>query len=899
MKRFLPAVLAVSVLTAAAAAAVAAPRAAVPQGKTAVKPAPVKADGRRAMEHLNVLAADDMKGRASGTAEYQKAADYVSARFKELGLQPGGENGSWFQQVRLADLKTFAQPVRLEITAPQRRVYFAGSDRDFEPVIGTGSGVVSGKLAFGGYGIVSETARWNDYDGVDVEGRIVMILPGAPAGFGADEAKAWTLAKRVKAAAERGAVGLIVMDLAVPGQSLATVPRAPRALPGRTDSPAGFVVMRTTRGFCDDAFYVAGKSWRYHASRMMREKKPNPVAIDTAVTMEVHAVWDNRTAPNVIGVLPGTDPVLRNEYIVFGGHLDHEGVGVDGFVYNGADDDASSTATILEVLRLLRANEFKPRRTLVFAAWAGEELGLEGSGWYTEHPLFPLEKTALYVNVDMVGTGDTDLWVGGLYEFSELFDIIKTGLDPDIARKLHPRLQYRGSDHTSFSNKGVTWISLRSGNPLTAELDDEHPEYHQPGDKAEYIQPELLELAANYNYQVITTLANTDAKLLDPLYRTRFIHRDATIVDMHNDTISRYMDGEDLTKDLAVGHIDIPKLGKGSVDLSVFAAYVAVPRNETEKQTAARRAFDEIDAIHRLVSENPDHLALVLGPSDVAPLQAANKTGVLVAIEGGYAIENDLSLLRSFHKAGVRLMTLTHWNRTDWADASGDERAELGGLTAFGEQVVREMNRLGMIVDVSHVHDETFWDVLRVTTRPVVASHSCARGLSDHFRNLSDEMLKALAANGGVVGINFAPGFLKVALDRAQNEALAEVSKKYGLTGNPGSWDKADPAVRARALAELNEKTAAFDKTVGVADVKTVVDHIDHVVKVTGNADHVGIGSDFDGISTTPKGLENVGKLMGITEELRARGYKEADIRKILGGNFMRVFRAVTGTPAK
>ena len=153
---------------------------------------------------------------------------------------------------------------------------------------------------------------------------------------------------------------------------------------------------------------------------MMREKKPAPVAIPTAVEMEVHAVWDSRTAPNVVGIMPGTDPKLRNECIVFGGHLDHVGVGIDGFVYNGADDDAASAATILEVLRVLKANHFSPRRTLVFAAWTGEEMGLLGSAWYTEHPAFPLDRTALYMNIDMVGTGDSDLWVGGLYEFAEL-----------------------------------------------------------------------------------------------------------------------------------------------------------------------------------------------------------------------------------------------------------------------------------------------------------------------------------------------------------------------------------------------------------------------------------------------------------------------------------------------
>jgi membrane dipeptidase len=894
MKYPLPTLLVIGLVAGAFAAGIA-----DPQANPGLRPATVRPDGNRAQEHLRFLASDKMKGRRSGTAEYRKAAEYVAARFKEYGLEPAGDKGTWFQEVEIKNFRDFVQPIRLEITSPQRRVYFAGRDRDFRPVSGTGSGIVKGKLAFAGYGVVSEKARWNDYEGLEAKGRVILILSGVPAAVDAEERKGWTLDTKIKLAVEHGAAGLIEMDLSAPGEQLSTVQRPSGSIQKKDACPAGFIVMQATRAFCDDVFYVAGKSWRYHASRMMREKRPSPIAIDTAVEMEAHAIWDDRTAPNVVGVMPGTDPGLKDEYIVFGGHLDHLGIGIDGFVYNGADDDASSAATMLEVLRVLQANNFKPRRTLVFGAWMGEEMGLRGSTWYTEHPPFPLEKTALYMNIDMVGAGDTDLWVGGLYEFSELYDIVREGLSPEMRKRLNARLQYKGSDHMAFSRKAIPWISLRTGNPLTPELDDEHPEYHHPGDRPEYSRPELLELAADYHYRLITNLANTDRKLMDPRFFTGYIHRDATIIDMHCDTISRYMAGEDLTRDLPAGHIDIPKLKRGSVDLQVFAAYVGAPRSETDKNTAAKRAFDQIDAIHRLIAEYPGDLALVLAPSEVEPLKALNKTGVLIAIEGGYAIENDLSLLRSFYKAGVRLMTLTHWNRTDWADASGDEQAALGGLTEFGEQVVKEMNRLGMIIDVSHAHDETFWDVLRVTTKPVVASHSCARALSDHFRNLTDDMLRALAKNGGVIGINFAPGFLNAALDKKENEALPEIARRYGLPENPASWDRVDPALRKKALAELREIMAEFEKTAGVVDVGTVVNHIDHVVKVTGSADYVGLGSDFDGISSTPKGLENIGRIMGITEELRTRGYKEVDIRKILGQNFMRVFNAAAQPAVK
>jgi membrane dipeptidase len=390
-------------------------------------------------------------------------------------------------------------------------------------------------------------------------------------------------------------------------------------------------------------------------------------------------------------------------------------------------------------------------------------------------------------------------------------------------------------------------------------------------------------------------LANNRAELIDPKFRAEFVHKDTAVVDFHCDTISRYMNGEDLRRDLPHGHLDIPKLKRGAVDLEVFACYVAAPVNDAEKTQTAKKAFDQIEAVYRLVAENPEDLEVVKAPAEFQGIRNTGKTGILIGIEGGYAIENDIGLLDAFFRAGVRLMTLTHWSRTDWADASGDAAAELGGLTGLGEKVVKEMNRLGMIIDLSHAHDETFWDVMRVSAAPVVASHSCARALSPHHRNMSDEMLRALAKNGGVVGINFSPGFLDAEIAKKQNELLSQVAQKHGLPGDYREILKAEPEKRQAFEAEFKVRLAELQKTLPPVEIQKLVDHIDHVVKVTGSADHVGLGSDYDGISATPAGLENIGQLSRITAELAARGYKEGDIRKILGGNFLRVFDAVQG----
>jgi membrane dipeptidase len=497
------------------------------------------------------------------------------------------------------------------------------------------------------------------------------------------------------------------------------------------------------------------------------------------------------------------------------------------------------------------------------------------------------------MNIDMVGTGDSDLLVGGMTEFAELYEVVKRGLDADTIKKLKPRPNYRGSDHTSFWGKNVPAISLRTGEALTEKLDDEHPEYHLPGDRPETIDPELLRLACQYHADILQSLGSSRENLLDPVYRTLFLHREASVVDMHCDTIARAMAGEDLSQDLPKGNIDIPKLKRGGVDLEVFACFAPPPANETEKGRSGNGVFAQIEAVNKLVDKNPGDLALVRSVDEAGAARNASKTGVLIGIEGGYAIENDLVLLREFYRAGVRLMTLTHWTATDWADASGDPKPVHGGLTEFGESVVREMNKLGMIIDVSHAHDETFWDVLRVSKAPVIASHSCCRALASHHRNLSDEMLKALAEKGGVVGVNFWPGFLIEGYEAKWATLFEKTAAEHNLPADRAAIWMAEPAVRDKFFADFETRWAAVKKTLPAVDVKTVVDHIDNIVKVTGDADHVGLGSDYDGTSEIASGLENIGLLPNITKELVARGYKPEDIRKILGGNFLRVFGAV------
>jgi len=367
--------------------------------------------------------------------------------------------------------------------------------------------------------------------------------------------------------------------------------------------------------------------------------------------------------------------------------------------------------------------------------------------------------------------------------------------------------------------------------------------------------------------------------------QARQINQKVLVFDAHCDTAMRLLEqGVDLGVRSKEGHIDVPRAREGGLNVQVFAMWI---EPDFWPHRSVFRTLQYADAMFRTLGKHSGKLGLALTAKDARRLVKAGKLAVFLGIEGGHAIEDSLATLRMFHRLGVRVMTLTWWNNTDWADGSGD-KPKHHGLTDFGRQVVREMNRLGMVIDVSHVSDKTFFDVLKVTTRPVIASHSCVRAICDHHRNLSDEMLKALAKNGGVIGINYYLGFLDPEVNR-QEEAL---------------WKKLDPELEKLEKKYKNDRKTLVQKRRELfrsyrtnppkVPIDRLIDHIDHVVKVAG-VDHVGLGSDFDGCSITPEGLDDVSDLPLITEKLLQRGYSQKDTEKILGGNLLRVFEAAIG----
>jgi membrane dipeptidase len=362
----------------------------------------------------------------------------------------------------------------------------------------------------------------------------------------------------------------------------------------------------------------------------------------------------------------------------------------------------------------------------------------------------------------------------------------------------------------------------------------------------------------------------------------RRIQSEVLGVDTHNDTAQRVLiEKVDIGQRLSSGMVDIPRLREGGIHVPFFALWVPTYYPGAE---AVRRTLELRDAMQGVFDKYPDQIELATSAHDIERIVGQKKIAAVLTAEGGHQIDDDLAVLRMYRRMGMLSMTLAHFRNNNWADSSTDNPVH-NGLTDFGKSVVREMNRIGMIVDVSHVSDKTFYDVLDTSTKPVIASHSSCFVYSDVPRNMKDDMFRALAKNGGVVGVNFSSSFLSQKDADALKKLIAQQNAiPQNLTG------AALDAFAAKDHADSGEATAQ----VGHATVEDAAECIDHIVKVAG-IDHVGIGSDFDGIPSVPSGLEDVSKMPNLTAALLKRGYSEKDIQKIMGKNFLRVIREVVG----
>jgi membrane dipeptidase len=369
------------------------------------------------------------------------------------------------------------------------------------------------------------------------------------------------------------------------------------------------------------------------------------------------------------------------------------------------------------------------------------------------------------------------------------------------------------------------------------------------------------------------------------------LHREAIVVDTHSDTTPWFQDPDwRFDERHAVGHMDLPRIREGGLDVQFWSIYMG---RLPGRGRAIREAIERIDAVHRMAARHPEWTEVATSVADVRRIVAEGKLASLMGIEGGHIIEESLAALRTFQRLGARYVTLTHSFNTGWADSSGTASVPEPthhGLAPFGEEVVREMNRLGMMVDVSHVSDETFWHTLRVTRAPVIASHSSCRAIANHVRNLSDEMLRGLARNGGVVMINFYPAYIDEEVGAATREHSRRLRASFeSLTERFGD----DPIALRRARRQL-----VLENPYPQASLDRLLDHFDHAIRIAGS-DHVGIGADWDGVPSMPAGMEDVARLPDLTRSLLERGHPPETVVKVLGENLLRVMAEVERVAAE
>ncbi len=362
----------------------------------------------------------------------------------------------------------------------------------------------------------------------------------------------------------------------------------------------------------------------------------------------------------------------------------------------------------------------------------------------------------------------------------------------------------------------------------------------------------------------------------DAWRHSRELHQRAVVIDMHSDLPFRMLDENvDISKRRDDGHEDLPRMREGGLDVQFLAIYVA---GAYAKNGGLKRALEMIRVVLDTIDQNPGEIALARSPSEVLTLKRAGKIAGVLALEGGHALENSIGALHMMYRLGVRYMTLTHVNTNDLTDSSTDH-ARWNGLSDLGKEMVREMNKTGMIVDVSHISDKAFWDVLETSVAPIMATHSSARALADMPRNMTDEMIRATAEHGGMVNINFGSAFLQPEWAERSKEVFEAIRDDHDNDIN--QWDK--------LWAELNKKSPLPEPV-----LDDLIAHIDHIVQMVG-PEFVGLGSDYDGVDHVPTGVDDVSMLPNITHALLERGYDEQAVTNILGGNVLRVWREVEG----
>jgi len=741
-------------------------------------------NGENAKNYVAYLASDALEGRDSGTPGYEKAAKWVAEKFQSWGLEPAGDEGSYFQKFPFNYYKyEFDYP---ELIIENRKFY--SEDSDFSVVRYSGGGKIRGEVIFVGFGISAPQQELDEYAGLNVNNKIVLLMHGCPnndeikwEGYFSDSAK-------VATAMQKGAIGVLIC---------ANIGEEERGIgywrlrPGNYKN--GFLVFGVDEKVVkyllkknDETRRMYERRIRDQFNNLNNDLKPMSVATSKTAKLAVKVEYDpERTGINVLGMIKGADSKLAAEVIVLGAHLDHLGIEY-GQVYNGADDNASGSAVVMEVARVMMANKMRPNRTIVFAYWGGEERGLLGSRYYGNHPIFPIDKTVMNFNMDMVGIGDK-LNFPGIYYAPKIWKLIKEHAPEEMLDFIEPsRGGPGGSDHTPFITRGVPAFALMT-NPWRA-----HTDYHQPGDDTEKISADLLGKVAQFVYDNALMIANYEGDLIVENRLPIYIHKSANIFNIHPIPYE---------KGLAL----MDSLQNEWVDVQFVEVALDSLIEPSEKLAAMVKSLDA-------AAQEETDISQMMGPMARMFSSRREKTTSVVGLEGVENVNSDPANLRIAGKLGAKFFVI---NTVDGKWITEDD-----GLTREGKKAIREMNDQKMLILLQNLPENVMIQILETSKHPVVIAG--VKGVD----SISDSLVQKISEKDGLIALAFCP-------------------------------DKID---------KLIERIEALKQ-------RTKVSHIGLYPCPEKNLD-----------------IENLDQMLNLTIVLNEKGYKDEEIKDILGANFQTIF---------
>ncbi|MCX7973731.1 MAG: M20/M25/M40 family metallo-hydrolase [Candidatus Aminicenantes bacterium] len=713
-------------------------------------------DPQAALAYIRDLASDSMFGRRSGHEGGEKAAEYIAARFKEWGIEPAGEKGTYFQNFTV-DLNQVDEGVIFELITPKgRRSFFYGEDWRAQPY--SGSAQATAEIIFVGYGLRDEKTGYNDYAGIDVKGKWVLLASNLPPSLAEKLGEAANLNRRIRLAQELGARGVLVFRREEP--QLVQPARPGRLGLNRDLYRPDFAIISIENRVVDALFRDLLTDLRFHFQEIESQMKPMSLVTGVKAFISLKARFEpNRPTKNVLGKITGADPVLKDECVIIGAHMDHLGVDPLGEVMNGANDNASGTAVVMEMARVMKLNQVRPKRTIIFALWAAEELGLLGSRYYADHPLFPLEKTVAYLNLDMVGHGSGQVNFRGVYYGPEVWEILKTKLPKEILSYVRPgRGGPGGSDHSSFLAKGVPGFAIMT--------EGYHFKYHQANDVPELIKPELLKKTGEFVMTAAAILANEKADFFPSQRLERYHFRHQTLINYVFEPapkfIAEHQKAQDAFVDLQLVRL-VPPEGMSGDALRVELIRQLIELAEELKRT---------------------NLVLFTGTSGLQAAMGQGKTSVLPGLRGTEGLKGQPRWAEVLAKQGLYFIA-------EVASAFfTDDR-----LTEEGKQIIQAINQADLLLIILNPNDDQLKEILNISTRPI--------GIIS--RNIpSQETLEFIKKKGSALGLVATPNLAPS--DYVQK--LLEIRKIIGsdnlfVVNNLCLWEKAGHDWLFQIVAEL------------------------------------------------------------------------------------------------